>query len=152
MANTIPRQAALQSPAKAARMAAADAVESINGIQIAKRVESVLYDYPVLKINLVHLYPRCGGIHVVRRNGGRNGNPVESIGILRMDYLERIKLIEATINILDSFQREFIELRYFKKRPFKIIAEEMAVTERHLYRIRQEIIRIFSLAFGWKCY
>ena len=117
--------------------------------QIAKRVESALYNYPIWKVNLEQLHPRYGGSILEFRNTlGRYDNPVEEQGTLRLDFVSRINLIEATLSVMSTLQQDFVQQRYLRKTPFKIIAEELSVTERHLYRIRWEIIRMFALSFG----
>lgn len=117
---------------------------------ISKRVEAALYDYPVWKVNSeqIQSLPHC--------EGGAAENPVinhqrslDELVVRRNDYISQINLIEATMKVLSPLQRAFVQQRYFKKTPFKVIAEELAVTERHLYRIRQEVIRLFEISFGW---
>jgi len=118
-----------------------------NTNQITKQVEAALYDYPMWKVNSEQLQSR----HSKSMNESRKipGDQTEKLGIPRLDYISHINLIEATMIALSPLQQAFVQQRYFKKTPFKIIAEELAVTERHLYRIRQEVIRLFEVAFGW---
>lgn len=112
-----------------------------NNNQITKRVEAALYDYPMWKINSEQLQSQY--------KGDIMEDKTEKLGIRRLDYINHINLIEATMTVLSPLQQAFVQKRYFKKTPFKIIAEELAVTERHLYRIRQDVIRLFEVSFGW---
>lgn len=119
--------------------------------QLARRVEKALYEYPVWKVNLLYLQPRFGvGLFAARRAVGQHGDPVETLGLLRLDYASRIALVEATLARLTPLEADFVRRRYFAKKPFKVIANELAVTERHLYRIRNQIIQHFGVAFGWE--
>lgn len=115
--------------------------------QIARRVEAALYDYPMWKVNSEQLQSQYRGDMTESRD--IQEDQTEKLGIRRLDYILYINLIEATMAVLTPLQQAFVEQRYFKKTPFKIIAEELAVTERHLYRIRQEVIRLFEVSFGW---
>ncbi len=114
--------------------------------QIIKHVEAVLYDYPMLKVNSeqIHSHDRENVVELRNAVGSYN-----SVVARRSDYILYINLIEDTMTILSPLQRSFVQQRYFRRTPFKIIAEELAVTERHLYRIRQEVTRIFVVSFGW---
>jgi DNA-directed RNA polymerase specialized sigma subunit len=112
-----------------------------NTNQITKKVEAALYDYPMWKVNSEQLQSQ--------HRGDIMEDKFEKLGIRRLDYISHINLIEATLTVLNPLQQAFVQQRYFKKTPFKIIAEELAVTERHLYRIRQEVIRLFEVSFGW---
>lgn|GEM_PF-3180759 len=126
------------------------ASKSAHENQFAKSVEAALYAYPIWKVSFEqykNLYDN--GIFETRYSNERHGSVVNEVSVLQRDYILRIKLIEETLTILSPMQREFIQQRYFEKMPFKIIAEKMAVVERHLYRIRQDIIRIFAMSFGW---
>ena len=119
--------------------------------QFARSIEAALYAYPIWKVS----FEQCKYLDEnrnfkMRYLHGWQGMVIEEIGILRQEYILRIKLIEETMVVLSPVQREFIRQRYFDKMPFKIIAGEMAVAERHLYRIRQDIIRIFAISFGWQ--
>ena len=123
---------------------------SFSNNQIGKRVEAALYEYPMWKVNSEQLQPHHKENVVELRNSvENNSNPAEGLGVRRIDYVSYINLIEATLTVLSPLQRDFVRQRYFKKNPFKIIAEELAVTERHLYRIRQEVIRLVGVSFGW---
>lgn len=119
--------------------------------QIVKRVEAALYDYPMWKVNSEQLksndYHKENAVELRDVVEGYS-NPTEGLGVQRTDYISYINLIEATMAVLSPLQREFIRQRYFRKTPFKVIAEELAMTERHLYRIRQEVIRLFGVSFG----
>lgn len=117
-----------------------------NNNQIARRVEAALYDYPMWKINSQQLQSQDRGDMTESRDILED--QTEKLGIRRLDYILHINLIEATMTVLTPLQRAFVQQRYFKRTPFKIIAEELAVTERHLYRIRQEVIRLFEVSFG----
>jgi DNA-directed RNA polymerase specialized sigma subunit len=123
------------------------ASKSSDNNQIAKRVEAALYNYPMWKVNSEQLQSYYRGISAESKDTLES--PVEGLGIRRIDYISHINLIEATMSVLSPLQQAFVRQRYFKRTPFKIIAEELAVTERHLYRIRQQIIRLFELSFGW---
>lgn len=119
--------------------------------QFAKSVEAALYAYPIWKVS----FEQCKSFYNTSSFETRYRNEWQrevgdETGILRREYILRIKLIEETMNVLSPTQREFVQQRYFDKRPFKVIAEEMAVVERQLYRIRQEVIRSFSISFGWQ--
>lgn len=119
--------------------------------QFAKSVEAALYAYPIWKISFEqckHFYENP--IFKTRYMNEWNENRVEEVGILRREYVFRIELIQETMTVLSPLQRQFIQQRYFEKMPFKIIASEMSVAERHLYRIRQDVIRIFAMSFGWQ--
>jgi DNA-directed RNA polymerase specialized sigma subunit len=123
------------------------ASKSSDNKQIAKRVEAALYNYPMWKVNSEQLQFFHRGISAESKDTLER--PIEGLGIRRIDYISHINLIEATLSVLSPLQQAFVRQRYFKRKPFKIIAEELAVTERHLYRIRQQIIRLFELSFGW---
>lgn len=121
-----------------------------NNNQINKLVEAALYDYPAWKINSEQLHSQHNESIVELRNTVVSYNKsLEEFGVRRNDYISQINLIEGTMTVLSPLQQNFVEKRYFKKTPFKIIAEELAVTERHLYRIRKEVIRLFGVSFGW---
>jgi hypothetical protein len=119
--------------------------------KFAKSVEAALYAYPLWKVSFEQCkYLYGSGVLEGRYMNEWSENIVDGIGVLRREYILRIKLIEETMTILSPIQREFIQQRYFGKMPFKIIAEAMAVAERHLYRIRQEVIQVFTMVFGWQ--
>jgi DNA-directed RNA polymerase specialized sigma subunit len=118
-----------------------------NTNQITKQVEAALYDYPMWKVNSEQLQSQREDDMTEAKDVLKD--QTEKLGIRRLDYISHIKLIEATMTVLSPLQQAFVQQRYFKKTPFKIIAEELAVTERHLYRIRQEVIRLFEVSFGW---
>jgi flagellar biosynthesis regulator FlaF len=117
--------------------------------QITKLVEAFLYDYPMWKVNSEQIQSHDRENVVELRNALGSCNSVGGFVVRRSDYILYINLIEDTMTILSPLQRSFVRQRYFRKTPFKIIAEELAVTERHLYRIRQEVTRIFVVSFGW---
>jgi flagellar biosynthesis regulator FlaF len=117
--------------------------------QITKLVEAFLYDYPMWKVNSEQIQSHEKENVVELRNAVGSYNSVEGLIVRRSDYILYINLIEDTMTILNPLQRSFVRQRYFRKTPFKIIAEELAVTERHLYRIRQDVTRIFVVSFGW---
>ena len=89
--------------------------------QFAKSVEAVLYAYPIWKVNFKQyriLYD--SNIFEQYINEWR-GNIVDEIGILRREYILRIKLIEETMIVFQSDTTGlFIQQRYFEKMPFKI--------------------------------
>lgn len=119
--------------------------------QFAKSVEAALYAYPIWKVS----FEQCKSLYDSTSFETRYimewyGDELDEIGILKREYVLRIKLIEETVSVLSPIQREFIQQRYFEKMPFKMIAEEMSMAERQLYRIRQEVIRIFAMSFGWQ--
>ncbi|MCC5464789.1 hypothetical protein [Pelosinus baikalensis] len=118
-----------------------------NTNQFTRRVEAALYDYPMWKVNSELLQSQYKGNLTLSKDILES--PTERLGIRRLDYVSHINLIEATMAVLSPLQQAFVQQRYFRRTPFKIIAEELAVTERHLYRIRQEIIRLFQVSFGW---
>ncbi len=118
-----------------------------NTNQFTRKVEAALYDYPMWKVNSELLQSQYKGNPTLAKDILES--PTERLGIRRLDYVSHIKLIEATMAVLSPLQQAFVQQRYFRRTPFKIIAEELAVTERHLYRIRQEIIRLFQISFGW---
>jgi DNA-directed RNA polymerase specialized sigma subunit len=118
-----------------------------NTNQFSRRVEAALYDYPMWKVNSELLQSQYKGNLTLSKDILES--PTERLGIRRLDYVSHINLIEATMAVLSPLQQAFVQQRYFRRTPFKIIAEELAVTERHLYRIRQEIIRLFQVSFGW---
>lgn len=105
--------------------------------QFAKFVEKKLYSYPIWKISYKY-----------RQYLDDDSLCEKEIGISLHDYVIYVKLIEETLTALSPTQRKFVQRRYFERTPFKIIAEEMAMAERHLYRIRQEVIQIFVMSFG----
>lgn len=117
---------------------------------VSKRVEAALYDYPVWKVNSeqIQSLPDDNG-NLSEDATISYQRSLEELIVKRNDYVSQINLIEATMNVLSPLQQAFVQQRYFKKTPFKVIAEELAVTERHLYRIRQEVIRLFEISFGW---
>lgn len=117
--------------------------------QITKLVEAALYDYPMWKVNSEQIHSHDRENVVELRNAVGSYNSVGGLVARRSDYILYINLIEDTMTILSPLQRSFVQQRYFRRTPFKIIAEELAVTERHLYRIRQEVTRIFVVSFGW---
>lgn len=118
-----------------------------NTNQFTRRVEAALYDYPMWKVNSEQLQFQHKRNMTISRDTPEL--QTEKLGIRRLDYISHINLIEATMEVLSPMQQAFVQQRYFKKTPFKIIAEELAVTERHLYRIRQDVIRLFEVSFGW---
>jgi hypothetical protein len=118
--------------------------------QIGKSVETMLHSYPIWKISYKQRqYSYDGNLLEAKNRSMWHGEVKDEIGILRHDYIICVKLIEETLTVLSPMQKTFVQQRYFKRTPFKNIAEEMSVAERHLYRIRQDVIRIFAMAFGW---
>lgn len=103
--------------------------------QIEHRVEAALYNYPMWKVNLLNI-------------DSTEGNKENILGVLREDYQTGVKIIEATLSNFSTLEQNFVQYRYSEKKPFKIIADELSMTERHLYRIRKKIINQLAVAFG----
>lgn len=112
-----------------------------------KYIENTLYQYPMWKVNLNF----CGYLDEEINNGCDEVKsetdpwPAKKRG----DYQKKADLVDAVVSSLTTVEQEFIRHRYFKRMPFKIIAEELAVVERHLYRIRRKVIHQFAIALGW---
>lgn len=103
--------------------------------QIEQRVEVALYNYPMWKVNLLNI-------------DSTEGNKENILGVFREDYQTRVKIIEATLSNFSTLEQNFVQYRYSEKKPFKIIADELSMTERHLYRIRKKVIKQLAIAFG----
>ncbi|MDF2636330.1 MAG: hypothetical protein K0R78_3204 [Pelosinus sp.] len=103
--------------------------------QIEHRVEVALYNYPMWKVNLLNITPT-------------EGTKENILGVFREDYQMGVKIIEATLSNFSTLEQNFVKYRYSEKKPFKIIADELSMTERHLYRIRKKIINQLAVAFG----
>lgn len=118
-----------------------------------RRIEAILYNYPLMKLNLEKLQPSFGTSVIVVGAPAPEGykeSEVERVGIYRADYSRKIEFIEKVLNVLTPEEKKFVELRYFQKLPFKSIEREMHLSESTLFRIRQRIIRSFAVAFGWE--
>ena len=61
-----------------------------------------------------------------------------------------VNVIEVVLASFNTLEQDFVNIRYFSKVPFKIIADKLPVGERNLYRIRKKVIRQFAIAFGWE--
>lgn len=103
--------------------------------QIEHRVEVALYNYPMWKVNLLNI-------------NSTEGNKENILGVFREDYQTGVKIIEATLSNFSTLEQNFVKYRYSEKKPFKIIADKLSMTERHLYRIRKKIINQLAVAFG----
>lgn len=111
--------------------------------QLVMRIESALHDYPMWKVNLSQIQFHNQSQECKHRR-------MEERSVVRCEFAVMVKLVDNALSSLSPVQHKFVTLRYFSRKPFKSIAEELAMTERHLYRIRQEVIRLFSIAFGWQ--
>lgn len=103
--------------------------------QIERRVEVALYNYPMWKVNLLNI-------------NSTKGNRENILGVFREDYKTGVKIIEATLSNFSTLEQNFVKYRYSEKKPFKIIADKLSMTERNLYRIRKKIINQLAVAFG----
>lgn len=104
---------------------------------LERRVEEFLYNYTMWKTNLNYILPN-------------NGHEMREIVVFRKDYQMHVNVIEVALANFSALEQEFVNSRYFSKVPFKIMADQLAVGERNLYRIRKKIIRQFAIAFGWQ--
>jgi len=57
-------------------------------------------------------------------------------------------LVDAALSTLTGFEQDFIHKRYFDRMPYKTMADELGVVERHLYRIRRRVLIKMATAFG----
>ncbi|WP_371364577.1 hypothetical protein SRRS_52360 [Sporomusa rhizae] len=117
--------------------------ESAPNQQLVMQIESALYDYPMWKVNLSQ-------IQFQNESQECKHGSMEERSVVRCEFAVMVKLVDNALSSLSPVQHRFVTLRYFSRKPFKNIAEELAMTERHLYRIRQEVIRLFGIAFGWQ--
>lgn len=110
--------------------------ESLETKKLNKEIEKILYEYPLWKVNLKYY------------SLWKNKQDALVVVLSRTEYQSEVELVEDVIANLTYLEQEFVYCRYFKKMPFKIIAEKLAVVERHLYRIRRRVIEQFCLALG----
>lgn len=109
-----------------------------------KEIEKILYEYPIWKVNLKH----CSRLKNKQQAACDNRQNSLRLVQSNTEYQSKVDFVEDVIANLTYLEQEFIHCRYFKKMPFKIIAEKLAVVERHLYRIRRRVIDQFGLALG----
>lgn len=128
-------------------------------------VEKELFSYKVyklavaeLKLDLESVITQYGQMLTDRtptHNGP--GDPV-NLSVLRSliieekigQYLNRIRKIEAGIELLSNDEKEIVEKKYFAEGRFsnEQIMMEMHLTRNSFYKIREDIIYKFSLIFG----
>lgn len=116
--------------------------------RIMQHIESILYQYPMWEVNLFY-FSETGDVEADKLSFASIGYVGGKMGIVRRDYQIYLNYIDSILVRLSSIEEQFVRHRYFEKAAFKIIADKLAVTERHLYRIKNQVLYQFAVAFGF---
>lgn len=113
--------------------------------QVERHVEKILYQYPMLKVNLSF----CTKNLNFKISHDELKNDVDSYNATNnQTYQEKADIVDAALARLTDFEQAFIRKRYFDRMPYKTMADELGVVERHLYRIRRKVLIKLATAFG----
>ncbi len=113
--------------------------------EVERHVEKILYQYPMLKVNLSFCAKDLNS--KISQDGLQND--VDSYNATNNQaYQEKADIVDAALASLPDFEQAFIRKRYFDRKPYKTMADELGVVERHLYRIRRKVLIKLATAFG----
>ena len=116
-----------------------------------KKIEKILYDYPVLKsqieMKIVGICSRSelSAVRYDQPNGGKTNNihsSVEDLIIAKIEKEEELsnmiakkKKIEASLRCLNTNEIKAIQMKYFEESRIHEIAYELVVSEATVYRL-----------------
>ncbi|HBF6677268.1 TPA: sigma-70 family RNA polymerase sigma factor, partial [Clostridioides difficile] len=113
-----------------------------NEVTDYEKLEELLNSYSNLDIEIreIELKVRGSSLRGIELNGMPKGNNVSSPIENELIYVERLEnekiylqikkeSINNMLNLLDDFEKNLIELRYFKKLQYKQISYELNISE-----------------------
>lgn len=130
--------------------------EKFNYIEdILKRINTIKLEIEKLKIEKLEVESNYDGVGSVGYTEGRStltSSTVENEVLRKEKKIEQInklifskeiqlKKINIAINSLREIKKKVIEERYIKEKQWKVIAEELSITESRCFQIRIEAIK-----------
>ena len=124
-----------------------------NEVTDYEKLEELLNSYSNLDIEIreIELKVRGSSLRGIELNGMPKGNNVSSPIENELIYVERLEnekiylqikkeSINNMLNLLDDFEKNLIELRYFKKLQYKQISYELNISELYVGKKRKKAL------------